>query len=98
MAPAPGPTPTPTSNSSSNAAGGGADPGVLARRIFVQGLPYSVDSQQLREAFRRDGEVEDALVVRDGQTRKSKGFGFVTFRVCFVGLFCWRLLHLIYRV
>ena len=46
-------------------------------RIYVGGLPYSTNSQGLRDLFAEKGEVTDATVVEDRSTGQSKGFGFV---------------------
>ena len=46
-------------------------------RIYVGGLPYSTNSQGLRDLFSEKGEVTDATVVEDRSTGQSKGFGFV---------------------
>jgi len=45
--------------------------------IYVGNLPYSTGDAELRDAFERYGEVEDARVVQDKQTGRSRGFGFV---------------------
>ena len=47
-------------------------------KIYVGNLPFSVTSQSLREHFEPFGEVEDAAVVTDRDTGRSRGFGFVT--------------------
>ncbi|XP_022698073.1 nucleolysin TIAR-like [Varroa jacobsoni] len=47
--------------------------------IFVGDLSSDVETQQLREAFTPFGEISDCRVVRDPQTQKSKGYGFVSF-------------------
>uniref|UniRef100_A0A1A9VQM8 RRM domain-containing protein n=1 Tax=Glossina austeni TaxID=7395 RepID=A0A1A9VQM8_GLOAU len=47
--------------------------------IFVGDLSSEIETQQLREAFAPFGEVSDCRVVRDPQTLKSKGYGFVSF-------------------
>ncbi|GAB2287926.1 hypothetical protein Dimus_022278 [Dionaea muscipula] len=53
------------------------------RKIFVGGLPPSMDSDSLRLYFQENfGQVEDATVVEaetDSQVH-SRGFGFVTFK------------------
>jgi cold-inducible RNA-binding protein len=46
-------------------------------RIYVGGLPYSIDSEGLRALFAQQGDVTDATVVEDRSTGQSKGFGFV---------------------
>lgn len=50
------------------------------RGIFVGGLPVSVDDKELRNHFEAYGAVQDATVVLNQRTGKSKGFGFVEFR------------------
>jgi RNA recognition motif-containing protein len=45
--------------------------------IFVAKLNYNTDSDSLREAFARFGEVSSAKVIFDRDTGRSKGFGFV---------------------
>lgn len=47
--------------------------------MFVGGLHLDTDNESLREYFERYGEVFDSVVMRDGESRKSRGFGFVTF-------------------
>ena len=36
-------------------------------------------TEDLKEVFSEVGTVEDAIVITDRQTGRSKGFGFVTF-------------------
>jgi RNA recognition motif-containing protein len=52
---------------------------VVAGKLFVGGLAPEVTALNLREHFGRFGRVTDAVVVRHSTTRKSRGFGFVTF-------------------
>lgn len=47
--------------------------------IFVGDLSPEIDTQTLRDAFAPFGEISDSRVVRDAQTLKSKGYGFVSF-------------------
>jgi RNA recognition motif-containing protein len=49
----------------------------MARRIYVGGLPYSVDSSELEQIFSEHGQVSSAQVIMDRETGRSKGFGFV---------------------
>lgn len=49
----------------------------MATKLFVGGLAYSVTSDQLRDLFSQFGSVEDATVIIDRYSNKSKGFGFV---------------------
>ncbi|CAM8959146.1 unnamed protein product [Rhodiola kirilowii] len=54
----------------------------LKRKIFVGGLPASVDSDSLGKYFEHFGSVEDALVVQQQSCdqRHACCFGFVTFK------------------
>jgi len=46
-------------------------------KVFVGGLPFSTTDDELREAFAAHGAVASANVVRDRESGRSKGFGFV---------------------
>ena len=46
-------------------------------RIFVGNLAYSVTGDELQTAFSSHGEVENATVITDRETGRSRGFGFV---------------------
>ncbi|KAK7852020.1 heterogeneous nuclear ribonucleoprotein 1 [Quercus suber] len=55
----------------------------LRRKIFVGGLPPTLDSELLRKFFEEQfGAVEDAMVLgmQVGNELRSRGFGFVTFK------------------
>jgi len=45
--------------------------------IYVGNLSFGVTDDQLREAFEAFGEVSSAQVVKDRETGRSRGFGFV---------------------
>ncbi len=49
----------------------------MAVKLFVGNLPYSVNSDTLREVFAKIGDVVDANVISDRETGRSRGFGFV---------------------
>jgi hypothetical protein len=51
----------------------------MNRRLYVGGLPWAADDQALREAFSAHGTVTDAAIIKDRETGRSRGFGFVTF-------------------
>jgi RNA recognition motif-containing protein len=48
-------------------------------KVFVGGLPFATTDDELREAFAAHGAVASANVVRDRESGRSKGFGFVEF-------------------
>ncbi|CAL5067002.1 unnamed protein product [Urochloa decumbens] len=52
----------------------GDDPG----RLFVGNLPYTFTSEELNEAFSEAGRVDDAQIIYDKVTNRSRGFAFVT--------------------
>lgn len=45
--------------------------------IYVGNLSYKISDQELKEVFEEFGEVSSAKVIKDRQTGRSKGFGFV---------------------
>lgn len=47
-------------------------------KIFVGGLPYHTTDDTLRKFFERFGEIDEAVVITDRATGKSRGYGFVT--------------------
>ena len=49
-------------------------------KIYVGNLPFSVDLEKLKELFASYGEIEDAIVISDKFSGRSKGFGFITFK------------------
>lgn len=49
----------------------------MASKLYVGGLPYSMDDDQLKEAFAQFGTVVSTAVIKDRDTGQSKGFGFV---------------------
>lgn len=48
-------------------------------KLFVGGLAWATETDNLRSAFSRFGNVTEAIVMRDRETGRSRGFGFVTF-------------------
>ncbi|XP_028302416.1 RNA-binding protein 38-like [Gouania willdenowi] len=47
-------------------------------KIFVGGLPYHTTDVSLRKYFEVFGDIDEAVVITDRQTGKSRGYGFVT--------------------
>lgn len=48
-------------------------------KLFVGGLPFSTTDEELQEIFAAHGTVASATVIKDRETNRSKGFGFVEF-------------------
>lgn len=50
------------------------------RKLFIGGLHFETNEETLREYFERWGEVVDSVVMRDPHSKRSRGFGFITFK------------------
>lgn len=50
----------------------------MSKKLYVGNLSYTTTSASLKDAFSKAGLVEDAIVMTDKMTGKSRGFGFVT--------------------
>ena len=48
-------------------------------KLFIGGLAWATETDKLRSVFSSYGNVTDAIVMRDRETGRSRGFGFVTF-------------------
>ena len=48
-------------------------------KLFVGGLPFATTDDELKEMFAAHGTVASATVVKDRDSGRSKGFGFVEF-------------------
>lgn len=49
-------------------------------KLFVGGLPYHTTNETLYDFFAQFGDIEEAVVIHDRVTSKSKGYGFVSRR------------------
>lgn len=49
----------------------------MIKKLFVGSLAYSAGDSELNEAFSPFGEVVSAQVVKERETGRSRGFGFV---------------------
>ncbi|HVN91085.1 MAG TPA: RNA-binding protein [Candidatus Binataceae bacterium] len=49
----------------------------MGRRLYVGNLAWAVTDQDLEDAFAEAGKVENAQVIMDRATNRSRGFGFV---------------------
>ncbi|PRQ32086.1 putative DAZ-associated protein 1, RNA recognition motif 2 [Rosa chinensis] len=48
-------------------------------KIFIGGISWDTDEEQLKEYFKNYGEVVEAVIMRDRATGRARGFGFVVF-------------------
>lgn len=51
--------------------------GHMSKKLYVGNLPFSTSSDELRQMFSEHGSVDDAIVISDRETGRSRGFGFV---------------------
>jgi cold-inducible RNA-binding protein len=51
--------------------------GVMAKSLYVGGLPYSTTDEAVRTLFSEAGEVTAVRLIMDRETGQSKGFAFV---------------------
>ena len=49
----------------------------MQKKLFVGGLPYSTQQEEVEQLFSQCGQVLSATIVRDKFTKQSRGFGFV---------------------
>ncbi|RFU25031.1 hypothetical protein B7463_g11301, partial [Scytalidium lignicola] len=48
-------------------------------KLFIGGLAWHTDESALRQKFEEFGAVQEAVVVKDRDTGRSRGFGFVRY-------------------
>ena len=53
-------------------------------KLFVGGLPYHTTDKSLRDHFAVYGDIEEAVVITDRTTGKSRGYGFVSIIKCYL--------------
>ncbi len=51
----------------------------MSKKLFVGSLEWGVTEQDLQDLFSPYGEIEEAIVIKDKFSGRSKGFGFVSF-------------------
>ncbi|MCA9488180.1 MAG: RNA-binding protein [Nanoarchaeota archaeon] len=51
----------------------------MTNKVYVGNLPFKYGFKELKDLFEKFGEIQEALVVSDKYSGRSKGFGFVTF-------------------
>ncbi|WP_461832789.1 RNA recognition motif domain-containing protein [Desulfothermus sp.] len=47
------------------------------KNLYVGNIPYSAREEQVMELFSEYGEVQSFNLIRDRETGRSRGFGFV---------------------
>jgi len=72
-------TAVPKSNNISQADAPRITAGQNRTKLFVGGLHRSVNNKEFRAYFESFGELTDAFIMYNMQSKRSRGFGFVTF-------------------
>ncbi|XP_042202772.1 heterogeneous nuclear ribonucleoproteins A2/B1 isoform X2 [Callorhinchus milii] len=49
------------------------------RKLFIGGLSFDTTEETLKKYFEQWGKLTDCVVMRDPSSKRSRGFGFVTF-------------------
>ncbi len=49
----------------------------MSTTIYVGNLPYRLSEQELGDLFQEFGEVDNAKIITDRESGRSRGFGFV---------------------
>ncbi|KFY02671.1 hypothetical protein O988_01997 [Pseudogymnoascus sp. VKM F-3808] len=52
----------------------------IVPKLFIGGLAFHTDEVTLRDKFEEFGAVEQAVIVKDPHTGRSRGFGFIRYR------------------
>jgi cold-inducible RNA-binding protein len=50
----------------------------MEKKLYVGNLPYKITVDSLKDNFSQAGTVEDAVIITDKFSGRSKGFGFIT--------------------
>lgn len=48
-------------------------------KLFIGGISWDTDEERLREYFKSYGDVVEAIIMKDRNTGRARGFGFVVF-------------------
>lgn len=51
----------------------------MSKKLFVGNIEWGVTDDDLKNLFSQYGELEEAVIIKDRMSGRSKGFGFVTF-------------------
>jgi len=49
----------------------------MVTRLYVGGIPYETTEEALQKFFAEAGEVASVNIIKDRETNRSRGFGFV---------------------
>ena len=50
------------------------------KKLYVGSLPFSITQEALEALFSQYGPIESVVIIKDHETGRSKGFGFVEYQ------------------
>lgn len=50
------------------------------RKLFIGGLNYETTEETIKQHFEQWGEIVDCVVMKNPSTKRSRGFGFITYK------------------
>lgn len=53
-------------------------------KLFVGGIPYHSADETLKEYFEQFDDIVEAVIIRERNSQRSKGYGFVSFIFFFI--------------
>lgn len=59
--------------------GSGQSKDIKTKKIFVGGVPSTVSEEEFKDFFSKYGKVVEHQIIRDHETNRSRGFGFIIF-------------------
>ena len=51
----------------------------MTQQIFIGNLSHDLEQDEFQRHFSPFGEITEILIIRDRETGRSRGFGFITF-------------------
>ena len=48
-------------------------------KLFVGNIPFSMSEEELRDAFEEFGSIVSCKLIKDAETGRSRGFGFIEY-------------------
>jgi len=51
----------------------------MSKKLFIGNIEWATTQEDLKNLFGEHGTVEEAVIITDKMSGRSKGFGFVTF-------------------
>jgi len=51
----------------------------MSKKLFIGNIEWATTQDDLKNLFGEHGTVEEAVIITDKMSGRSKGFGFVTF-------------------